>query len=303
MRHCKHLTFTVLAWAAWLVAAPAVQANPSLAASSNAQAGGVAASPSSGADADFAYSSSWISNSDGSAQSSGFARSNGSYAVSSQATGSANASAHAGFSYSLLNDTGAAQIYSLHFKIYGGYIGAYLAEGESFSDGEFIRSDYLASIGLNGDKVFSSSASIRGDKNGFSMSHDGVRLNPGHDGADGEYFWNYLYVDMERTLAAGESLNIVAQLDISSFAQVGAASNGCAEPPTGQTALSTTTGECYKAQARGFYGDPFIANGEGAPGFTYTLSPAQQQVPEPASLALVFLSLGLAWAGTKARKA
>ncbi|MCV2349459.1 PEP-CTERM sorting domain-containing protein [Paucibacter sp. Y2R2-4] len=298
----KRLNFVALACAAWLVAMPSVQANPSLSAISSANAGVGSASPVSGGDADFVYSRSVISNSEGTGQSSGFARSNGSYAVSSQATGVSNSSAHAGFSYDLLNDSGAAQTYSLHFKIYGGYIGSFLSDGETFGDGEFSRSDYLATIGLNGDKVFSSSATIRGDKSGFSMTHEGVRLNANNDGSDGEYFWDYVYVNMERTLAAGESLSIVANMDISSFSQVGAAVNGCAAPPTAQTALSSLAGDCFKAEGRGFYGDPFIADGEGSPGFFFTAAPANQ-VPEPASLALVLLSLGLSWGMAKGRRA
>jgi len=302
MTETKYLNCVTLACAGWLAALPSVQANPSLSAISSASAGATSASPVSGADANFSYSRSEISNLEGDSRSAGFSRSNGSYAVSSQASGFGSSAAHAGFSYNLLNDSGVAQVYSLSFKIYGGYIGAFLSDGESFADGEFSASDYLATIGLNGSQVFSSSASIRGDKTGFSMTHAGYRLNASNEGGDGEYFWDFVYVNMERTLAAGESLSIVASMDIKSSSQLGLASGGCAAPPTAVTALTSVASDCFKGAGRGFYGDPFIANGDGSAGFTYT-AVAANQVAEPAGFALVMMGLGLALASGRRRRA
>ena len=235
------------------------------------------------------------------ASSYGWARSGGSYAVSSSANGISQSTAHAQFSYALQNDTGLGQNYSMSFHIYHGSIGA-VGSGATLLAGESLAASYGARISVGGNTLFSSAANISRDSSGIHFSKSGTSL--GNDTtADAIYSWNSGDYSLDLGfIAAGATLSILAEIDDAAASLVGVSPTAPgAEMLAGlggdfdTNILVVAGGGCFGG-ACAFYGDPALIGANNQPfetpvpaGFT----PVGLDVPEPGSLALAMLALGL----------
>ena len=284
---------------------------PVVDAASSASTQTVTAVPVDGTSPGYANSQSNATDTTGQGSGYAFASGNGAYAVSSRADGMADGTAYASFLTTIVNDTGVAQSYSLSFHIYGGYIEAMLNSGATLVDPESLLASYGASVKVNGNSVFESSATIARDTGGIVLTKSGADLNPGDDGSDGSYSWGGAYYTIDLgVVAAGDSIAVLAEVDDTAFADVGSYDfgggsgyGGCGYGSAEATAIGTfaaTTGDCFKGYASAFYGDPSELTGQPFPGFNITGTP--RGIPEPATLALAALALGAAGAAGRRRQ-
>ncbi|WP_428503229.1 PEP-CTERM sorting domain-containing protein [Roseateles sp.] len=294
MNSAHRLSILAAAIAGLATLAPAAWANPTLSVSSGATAGAFDATPNESSSSTLVSSYSYIDNIAGTGSAYAFSSATGAYAVSSNAKGMASAATKAGFAYSLLNTSNVTQTYTLKFKIYGGSLSTQL-QGGSWEAGEFLESRYGASVQIGNTEVFSSSAKLSANQDGIVLDREGANLNALDDGSDGYYSWDAFYVEVDRTLAAGDSLELAAYLNDEAYAHVGTYEGNC-----GGSNYNTVgslvplsgleEGSCYKGSSSSFYGDPFSTD---AIGFEVTIK-TPNSVPEPGSFALAGLGLGLA---------
>lgn len=264
--------------------------------------------------AGYISSSTWAYDATGDAWGYAFANVGGAYAVSSDAAGIGNSSAHAQFANRFYNTSGVAQHYTLSFRIYGGSISAYDYGYRPLDSGEFLTSSYAASVkvGLNGgalNTVFSSAATLTRDVAGFSLVRSGTVLNGADDPlteiGDGNYAWSNAYYSVDLgVVAAGSYIDVLAEVDNSAAANVGVYSFSGGECGYGD-AIVEGYGYCgdgygYVGRAAAFYGDPL---GLDDPlNLALTTNAVKQDLPEPASLALVGLAVGAAGVARRKRR-
>lgn len=232
-----------------------------------------------------------------------FANQNSAYAAGSYATGSLfDSHASASVLHSITNNTGVSQSYSVTFKIYGGFIETGLGNGAVLTAGESLMSSYLATLKLNGSEIFSSGATVTQTEAGISFTKTGYDLFPGGDGNGGYYGWATQYITLDLgVLAAGQSLELLAELGDSALSNVGSYEYDCGDGGYGgyeaaASAMDTCTG--FKGYASAFYGDPLETGGEGDEAIVISAVPTG--VPEPGVLALA--GLGLFAAGWSRRR-
>ena len=305
---CLHLLRLAAIAVAGLAPGLAAQAAPviTVGAASTASANGVAGTTSNpSVPPDYAGSKSDATGASGSASSYGWARTGGAYAVSSSANGVGQSTAHAQFSYALLNDTGVGQNYSMNFLIYHGSIGA-VGNNASLLAGESLSASYGARISVGGNTLFSTAANISRDSNGIHFSKSGTSLS-NDTTADGVYSWNSgIYSLNLGFIAAGDTLSILAEVDdaAASLVGMGATATGGATQAGldgGFDSSIVAGGGCFGG-ACAFYGDPALIGANNQPFETSvpaSFVPQGLNVPEPGSLALAALALGL---GATARR-
>ena len=321
------LTLLAAALAATVFSSPVLAAPVVLGANSSATAGSppVTATPSTNSNAGYEGSYSQISDAQGDGSANAFANSYGAYAVRSMAEGKASGAAQAQLTYTLTNNSGVAQAYSMSFYVYGGSINTSLNTFNNItatlSAGESLAAQYAASVKVNGVSKFSSTASILKTDSGTTYTKTGTDLNSSDDGSDGFYSWSgdYFNIDLG-TLGVGESLTVLAELDDSTLSDVGTydfgaggGGNGCYGGGYGLFSADSDTNAtappllCFKGQGSAFYGDPteFFGSantGSGTTQTTFSNVPVGNAVPEPASLPLIALALAGAAASTRRRK-
>ncbi|KPF49653.1 hypothetical protein IP87_15575 [beta proteobacterium AAP121] len=316
----KHrLSLMTLGALAALHGLPAL-ASPVLTASTIAQVPGTNdAPPPVTGQTGYAGSSSSASDSEGNSNAYGFASQYGSYAVRSDATGKASSAATSSLLYTLTNNTGVAQTYTMSFFIYGGSISTYLDSGVMLNSGESLLASYAARISVGNTVKFNSAASLTRNEAGVSLTQTGTTLAFADTYIDdGDYYWGGSSYEIEiGTLAAGQSIDILAEVGDAAFANVGTynfsegggyngyGGYGCYGVPQPQATdapeiaslavVSETS--CFKGRAGAFYGDPIDFGSTGPntglndpPTVSFSSTPANG-VPEPGSAALAGLAL------------
>jgi hypothetical protein len=277
-------------------------AAPVLGASSSASADGVTGTPFESSYSAPAYTSSntSVGEAGGYANGSAFSNANGAYASSSRAEGrAADATAGAQLTYSLTNSASTAMQYSMSFYIYHGWIESMLNSSTSLTDDEILGASYSARISVGGVTRFLSSAFLQQTDTGFTWGKSGTDLNAFDDGSDGYYSWGGSTHEIDLgVLAAGETIEILAELDTGAMADVGTYDYGYGY---GYGGGGTCTS--FKGWGSAFYGDPAIFDGSELPNgpVTFTAS-AVNGVPEPTSLLLAGLGLGAAVLTTRRRR-
>lgn len=268
--------------------------------------------PSSYADTGYINSNTWASDATGYASGYAFANVGGSYAVSSYAYGVGNSAAHAQFANRFFNTSGVAQHYTLSFRIYGGSISAYDYGYRPLDSGEFLTSGYAASVKVSVDggsqaTAFSSSATLTRDSSGFALVRSGTVLNGADDPltqiADGDYAWSNAYYTVDLgVVAAGSYIDVLAEVDNGANANVGVYNFSGGECGYGD---GYGDGYCYGSEwvgrASSFYGDPLELSGD-PDNLVLTATAVAQDLPEPASLALVGLAVGAAGVARRKRR-
>ncbi|HEY0956407.1 MAG TPA: PEP-CTERM sorting domain-containing protein [Roseateles sp.] len=279
-------------------------------ASSAAAVASATGTPSPYSDPTYSSSNTSISDATGSAYGYAFANAGGAYAVSSYVYGTGSSEAHAQFSNRYYNTSGVTQHYTLSFKIYGGNISAYDYGYAALETTDFLKSGYAASVKVSVDSgtvdtKFSSSATLTRDSGGFSLQRSGTVLAGADDPlsqlSDGDYSWSGAYYTVELgAVAAGSYIDVVAAVDNNASANVGVYDFGGGSECTdsyGNT-YYCGYGYGYVGRASSFYGDPLDLDSQL---FSVT-SAAAQDLPEPASLALVGLAVGAAGLARRKRK-
>ena len=240
----------------------------------------------------------------------GWVNTNGAYYVGADAAGVAFGRASTGYTNNFVNNSGVTQRFSLSFHIYGGSISTALAFGQSLTGSENLLASYSASLKVNGNLKFSSSASVRQTAGGIVVNKTGVDLNSSDNGLDGDFSWSGAYYNLDLgEFAAGASIDIFAEVADQAFADVGTYSFSSPGREYGYDGCYTVGG-CpgvnvlrNKGLARAGYGDPIQLSGQ--PGAV--LPPGGSRDPtgtnvvsEPGSLILA--GLGLAGAGLARRR-
>ncbi len=303
------LSLMTLGAMAALFGLPAL-ASPILTASTIVSMPGVAGQMPPAATGVTGYASSSSSNANADAY--GFASQYGAYAVSSKATGMASSAAASSLLYTLFNNTGVAQTYSMSFYIYGGSISTYLGSGAMLGSGESLQAGYAARISVGNTVKFNSAATLLRDKDGVFLNQSGTTLAGAQTNFnDGLYRWDGGSYEFEiGTLENGQSMEILAEVSDSTFANVGTYDfsggggygYGCYggpqpvatdAPQVSALTTGTPTSPRYKGCAKAFYGDPIdfgAQTGIDNPPISFSSTPANG-VPEPGSAALAGLAL------------
>ena len=305
-------TLMAVSLAFWLGHAPFAAAAPLLGASTTASSNGSVGVESTYSSPDYQNSSTYAwSGSYDSASGYAFSSSTGAYAVSSWAQGyTGSGTAFASFLNTVVNNSAVAQHYTLSFKIYGGSLST--SAYATLDPDEYLRADYAASIKVNGQKVWFSSAGIANIGGTTSFTKAGTDLNSGDDGSDGYYSWGSSYVTVDLgILDPGESLDVLAELSDSALSNVGVYSYsgsggydgyggyggydycGYGEVAT-LAAASSDAGlvegcVASKGNASAFYGDPSEIDAD-----PLAFAVTANAVPEPGSLALLAMAGGAA---------
>ncbi len=278
-------------------------AAPVIGAQSSASAAGVtgtASTYSTGSPPTYLGSNTSVSENAGWAYGSAFANSLGAYASSGRAEGlAASSTGRAQLTYSLTNESSEALRYSMSFYIYSGYIGSWLNGNTSLSDAEKLGAGYSARVSVGGVTRFMSGASLQQTTGGFEWAKQGTDLNGFDDGGDGYYSWDGSTHEIDLgVLEAGETLEILAELDTAALADVGTYDYSCGGGYGYGYGYGYGGGETctrIKGYGQAFYGDPAMFEDSPLPNgpVTFTAS-AVNAVPEPTSLLLASLGLGAA---------
>lgn len=258
-----------------------------------------------------------------------FAHTGGAYAVRSSVDGTGAGSSRAQFVNRFQNLSGVAQHYTLSFHIYGGSISAYSNGYRDLVAGESLTSSYAASVqisldgGTTWNTRFTSGATITTTEGGTTATRNGTVLTNADDLGtgvqDGSYSWGNDYYTVDLGLvAAGGFFDVQSVVGTSSDANVGVYSftENCGYGGYGGygeylTRSDRSDATCDRTVAVGhagsFYGDPLDVRGSpstanDADGFVLTANAAAQDLPEPASLALVGLAVGAAGMARRKRR-
>jgi len=313
-------TLMAVSLAFWLGHAPFAAAAPLLGASTTASSNGSVGVENTSSSPGYQSSSTYAPDSHydayNSASAYAFSSSTGAYAVSSWAQGySGSGTAFASFLNTVVNHSAVAQHYTLSFKIYGGSLST--SAYATLDPDEYLRADYAASIKVNGQKVWFSSAGIANIGGTTSFTKAGTDLNSGDDGSDGYYSWGSSYVTVDLgILDPGESLDVLAELSDSALSNVGVYSysgsggydgyGGYGYCGYGEVAtLAATSSDAglvegcvaSKGNASAFYGDPSEIDAD-----PLAFAVTANAVPEPGSLALLAMAGGAAVLARRRRR-
>lgn len=286
-------------------------ANPVLSVSSAAEVNGNAGvSSPSGPDPVGSFTGQ--SDASGEASGSAFAASWGAYGVGSFATGGtpggAMGEALTTLKYTLTNSNPFDAILKLTLKIYGGQLYSAVDDPNGLSSGESMYTFYDAKVTRvgAGGPAFASAARLDRDDTGTMLTQTGTTLSGATTDVNGDsfdsYSWATDYYTIELGLvAAGQSVDVLAELAGESFSNVGAYDFGGGGYECGYGGYETAQPlisefGCFKGSTSQFYGDPFTQERDI---FTFNFTPAAVPVPMP--LLLMGLGLGaLAWQRRKA---
>lgn len=299
---------------AWFSHVPLAHALPVLGASSAASSNGSTATPSDWVTPEYRNSNSYIwSGDNNSAYGYAFSSATGAYAVNTSANGyNGSANAMASILATVTNASNVAQNFSLTFKIYGGWISA--TNNYALDADEYLSVDYLASIKIDGNQVWYSSASIQNNGGAITYGKSGTDLNDLDDGSDGYYSWQSRYVTIDLgVLDPNESLDVLAELSDSAASNVGVYAYDCGGGYEGYGGYggygghgpalqSTSVCTQSKGNASAFYGDPFEIEANPVNADPNSLRVTTRAVPEPGSLALLALAAGAAGVGRRRKK-
>lgn len=224
----------------------------------------------------------------------------GAYGVNVVAGGKAHGRSGASLLYTLTNTSDTVQAISMGFDVFAGSL-LNTTYGGSWSAGEYLRSEYLASISMGASTLFSSGAVLTTNSSGSTLALSGTRLNDGgDDGSDAHYGWADGHYSLSLgTLGVGQSLQVLAAVKTWVQADTGMyySDDFYADLVKGACVIVDTP-DCVEGAAIANYGDPAAFGA--SPGnplmsairFNVAAVPTND-VPEPATSALLVLALGL----------
>lgn len=227
----------------------------------------------------------------------------GAYGVNVAAGGKATGRSGASLLYTLTNTSATAQAISMSFDVFAGSL-LNTTYGGSWSAGEYLRSEYLASISVGASTLFSSGAVLTTNSSGSTLALSGTRLNDGgDDGADAHYGWtDGSYSLSLGTLGAGQSLQVLAAVKTWALADTGMyRTDDYMNDLMKGACVIVDTPDCVEGAAIANYGDPAsFGTSPGDPlisAVRFNLAAVTaNDVPEPATSGLLVLALGvLAW--------